>query len=96
MSSYPRDSLMVRLISRKTYDDIDMFLARTIHKAAPSRGQGRFRSEAAPTCQPHIFRTLHEIQEVILSHTTLTTCTDHDALLVYRSGHKNTGPPRSW
>ena len=33
---------------------------------------------------------------MIFSHTTLTTCTGHDALLVCHSGHKSIGSPLSW
>jgi len=52
--------------------------------------------EAAPARYPHTFCTLHEIEEVIFRHTTLTTCTGHDALLVCLSSHhKSKGSPLS-
>ena len=33
---------------------------------------------------------------MIFRHTTLTTCTGHDALLVCLSSHKSNGSPLSW
>ena len=52
--------------------------------------------EAAPARHPHTFCAFHEIEEVIFRHTTLTTCTGHDALLVCLSSHhKSKGSPLS-
>jgi len=51
--------------------------------------------EATPARQPHTFWALHEIEEVIFRHTTLTACTGHDALLVCLSSHKSNGLPLS-
>src|SRR5574341_1161174 len=34
--------------------------------------------QAPPGLYPHFPPSLHEIEEVIFCHTTLTTCTDHD------------------
>ena len=52
--------------------------------------------EAAPARHPHTFCAFHEIEKVIFCHTTLTTCTGHDALLVcLTSHHKSKGSPLS-
>ncbi len=52
--------------------------------------------EAAPARHPQTFCALQEINEVISCHTTLTTCTGHDALLLCPFSHKSNRLLRSW
>ena len=48
----------------------------------PQRGKKTWESEQelwGPARHPHTVGALHEIDEMIFRHTTLTTCAGHDA-----------------